>query len=127
MPDTAPKPALKQDQAELVVLALLRDEPKYGYAISREVQARSDGAFRLTPGALYPLLTRLEKQGFVLTQWEEVKAQGAEPDAGGRRRKWYRLSAKGTRRLDQRIEAHRTFTRLIDGFIEGPAPRGATA
>lgn len=118
-------PALKQDHAELVVLSVLRDEPRYGYAISRLVQARSDGAFRLTPGVLYPLLTRLEKQGLVTTQWEEVKAESSDPDADGRRRKWYRLSPKGLRRLDQRIDAHRRFTTLIDAFITPVAAEAA--
>ncbi len=125
MPNAPTTPKLKQEQAELVVLALLRDEPKYGYAISRDVQARSDGAFRLTPGALYPLLTKLEKQGLVSASWEEVKADTSDPDADGRRRKWYRLSAKGKRRLDQRIADHRRFTRLIDGFIEGDPARAS--
>lgn len=120
-------PALKQDHAELVVLSVLRDEPQYGYAISRLVQGRSGGAFRLTPGVLYPLLTRLEKQGLVTTEWEEVKADTADPEAGGRRRKWYRLSAKGERRLAARIEAHRRFTRLIDSFIVGGEQAGAGA
>ncbi|MEZ6318912.1 MAG: helix-turn-helix transcriptional regulator [Phycisphaerales bacterium] len=121
MPTDPATPALKQDHAELVVLSVLRDEAQYGYAISRLVQARSGGAFRLTPGVLYPLLTRLEKQGLVTTEWEEVKADQSEPDADGRRRKWYRLSAKGEKRLAARIEAHRRFTRLIDSFIVGGA------
>ena len=113
----ADTPALKQDHAELLVLSVLRDAPQYGYAVSRIVQARSGGAFRLTPGVLYPLLTRLEKQGLVTTRWEEVKAESADPDADGRRRKWYRLAPKGLRRLEARIDAHRRFTQLIDAFI----------
>ena len=120
-------PALKKDHAELVVLSVLRDQSQYGYAISRIVQARSDGAFRLTPGVLYPLLTRLEKQGLVTTRWEEVKADNTDPDADGRRRKWYELSTKGLRRLDARIDAHKRFTQLIDGFIAPESAGGARA
>ena len=127
MPEVAATPALKQDHAELVVLSVLRENPRYGYAISRLVQARSGGVFRLTPGVLYPLLTRLEKQGLVTTRWEEVKADQSAPDADGRRRKWYRLSPKGERRLEARIDAHRRFTRLIDAFIADAGPAGAGA
>lgn len=118
--------ALKSDVAELVVLSVLAEGAAYGYAITREVAARSQGTFKLGPGQLYPLLSKLERSGLVTTSWEEVKADGSEPDAPGRRRKWYSLSAKGQKRLAQRVEAHRTMTALIDSFIGGRA-QGAPA
>lgn len=119
-------PALTADHAELVVLSVLSEEPAYGYRIGKAVAATSDGAFNLSPAKLYPLLTKLEKQGLVSATWEEVKAGNTDPDAPGRRRKWYRLSAKGQRRLASRIEAHRRFTALIDAFI-GAGAKGAGA
>lgn len=112
--------ALKQDHSELVVLAVLADAPSYGYAISKAVAARSEGHFKLGPSNLYPLLTRLEKQGLVTTDWEEVKAGTADPDAGGRKRKWYRLSPKGRRRLANHVETLRRTQSLLDAFL----PRG---
>lgn len=119
--------SLKPDHSELVVLAVLAEAPSYGYAISKAVAARSEGHFKLGPSNLYPLLTRLEKQGLVETDWEEVKADTADPQAEGRRRKWYRLSPKGRRRLDQHIEAYRRTQALLNAFV-GPAgecPGGA--
>jgi PadR family transcriptional regulator PadR len=113
-----------KDSAELVVLSLLGEEALYGYAISKEVGARSDGKLRLTPGVLYPLLKELEAQGLITSSWEEVKADNAEPDEAGRRRKWYRLSAKGRRRLAQRVAAHQAYRAIIDAFIGGTQPRG---
>lgn len=112
-------PDTKGDSSELIILSLLADGPMYGYAISKEVAARSEGAMRLTPGVLYPLLKQLEASGLVLASWEEVKADGAAADEAGRRRKWYRLSAKGRRKLDQRIAAHKAYRVLIDAFIGG--------
>ncbi|HEX2836715.1 MAG TPA: PadR family transcriptional regulator [Phycisphaerales bacterium] len=103
-----------KDAAELIVLSLLAEGQQYGYAISKEVAARSGGQVRLTPGVLYPLLKGLETQGLVLTSWEEVKAEDSEE---GRKRKWYRLSAKGKKRLEQRIAAHKAFRAVIDAFI----------
>jgi PadR family transcriptional regulator PadR len=116
---------LKQDHSELVVLAVLAEAPSYGYAISKAVAAKSDGHFKLSPSNLYPLLTRLEKQGLVTTDWEEVKADTADPEAEGRRRKWYHLSPKGQKCLAQHIEAlHRSQT-ILNAFVV-PA-QGATA
>ena len=116
MPKRDPKP----DSAELVVLSLLADGPKYGYALTKEAAGRSGGSVRLTPGVLYPLLRSLEVQGLVVASWEEVKAEEAEASAAGRKRKWYKLSAKGRRRLEQKIASHRAYRAVIDAFI-GPS------
>lgn len=110
----------KGESAELVVLSLLADGPQYGYAISKEVALRSDGQLRLTPGVLYPLLKDLETQGLILSEWEAVRSERSTDEGEGRRRKWYKLSAKGRKRLDQRIHSHRAFRRIIDTFIGEP-------
>lgn len=112
-------PQLTQDQTEMIVLSVLSDGPSYGYAIGKQIGARSEDAFRIGASQLYPLLTKLEKQGLVTTDWEEIKSPSAEPEAKGRKRKWYRLSAKGRRRLESRIAAHQRFTAIMDSFIGG--------
>ncbi len=124
-----PTPRLGPSHAELLVLATLADAPSYGYAISRAIAAKSEGDFTLGPAKLYPLLAKLEKQGLVTTSWEEVKSDTADDNAKGRRRKWYSLSPKGTKRLEQHIDAHRRFTALVDAFLPEPShsSRGATA
>lgn len=129
MATTPPAPKLGPSHAELLVLATLADAPSYGYAISRAIAAKSEGDFTLGPAKLYPLLAKLDKQGLVTTSWEEVKSDTSDDDAKGRRRKWYRLSAKGTKRLEQHIAAHRRFTALVDAFLPDAAQsgRGATA
>ena len=129
MPTTPPTPKLSPSHAELLVLATLAESPSYGYAITREIQAKSEGDFALGPAKLYPLLAKLEKQGLVTTSWEEVKADDADSDAKGRRRKWYTISKKGAKRLDQHIQAHRRFTALVDAFlpVSGDSSMGVTA
>jgi PadR family transcriptional regulator, regulatory protein PadR len=107
----------KNDSAELVVLSLLAEGQSYGYLLSKEAAARTDGSLRLTPGVLYPLLRQLESDGLIASWWEEVKADHAPSDEPGRRRKWYRLSAKGRKRLESRVAAHRAYTALIDAFV----------
>jgi PadR family transcriptional regulator PadR len=111
----------QKDASELVILSLLAAEgPMYGYRISKEVAARSDNQWRLTPGVMYPLLQGLETDGLILSSWEEVKSDRAEEADAGRKRKWYRLSAKGRKRLDKQVEAHKAYTALIEAFL----PRG---
>lgn len=127
-----PSPKLTPQHAELLVLSVLAEAPSYGYAIAKHIAARSEDAFKLPPSQLYPLMTKLEKQGVVSTSWEEVKAEARrgedDDDSPGRRRKWYTLAPKGRKRLQQSVDAHRRFTALIDAFIPTDAPaKGATA
>lgn len=107
----------RNESAELVVLSLLAAGRSYGYLLSKEAAARSDGALRLTPGVLYPLLKQLERDGLITSSWEEVKASDSDPEVAGRKRKWYELSAAGRRRLEQRVTAHRAYTALMDAFV----------
>ena len=108
--------------SELVALSVLAEEPLYGYAIAKRVAARSDERLRLTPGVLYPLLKRLEKSGLVTATWETVRSDRAEEGSEGRRRKWYRLSAKGRKRLAHHANAQREHERLIEAFLPPEEP-----
>ena len=75
-----------------LVLAILAEGESYGYAIVKRVADLSGGEMQWTDGMLYPLLHRLERLGCVEAQWDD----GA---GGGRRRKWYRITARGERDL----------------------------
>jgi PadR family transcriptional regulator PadR len=108
---------LLKGAAYLLVLSVLADAPLYGYAITKQVAAKSAGAIRLTPGVLYPLLHELEKAGLLLSSWETVQAPDNDDAEKGRKRKWYRLSAKGRKRLNQRVEAHRAYQAMIESFL----------
>lgn len=75
---------------ELLVLAVLADGPRHGYAIIEELRERSGEVFDLAEGTVYPVLHRLERGGSLSSEWS---------DAGGRRRRSYRLTAAGRARL----------------------------
>lgn len=109
----------KKESLELILLSVLADRPLYGYAITKQVAVKSQAHIRLTPGALYPLLHDLEGQKLISSSWEEVKSdrRAEEEEGEGRKRKWYRLTAKGRRRLAQRIRGHRAHQALIESFI----------
>lgn len=105
---------------EMLVLAVLRDEPKHGYQVALELERSSNGRFVLQHGTLYPILHRLERERLIRGSWEEV---------GGRRRKVYGLTAAGGRKLERdSARCHELFRGLLsvieEGEIEGEV-RGA--
>ncbi len=75
--------------AELCVLAALRGEEAYGYAILKKLSAA--GSLSFTESTVYPVLARLAEEGDV------VMREAQSPD--GPVRRYYRLTAKGRRRL----------------------------
>jgi PadR family transcriptional regulator PadR len=74
-----------------LVLAILSEGESYGYAIIKRVDELSGGKLQWTDGMLYPVLHRLERNGFVEAQWGRSES--------GRRRKYYRLTDRGRAEL----------------------------
>ncbi len=63
-------------------LLLLAEEPRNGYQIMQEVQERSEGAWRPSPGSVYPALQQLEDEGLVRAEEVDGRKQLALTDAG---------------------------------------------
>ncbi|MGD0426948.1 MAG: PadR family transcriptional regulator [Candidatus Acidiferrales bacterium] len=100
---------LKKGNAELMILALLEHQARHGYEIGKLIAERSEGVVRFHVASLYPLLYRLERRGWVRGEWET---------AGGRRRRFYRLTASGRKTLaDQRVR-WRSFSRAVNRIVE---------
>jgi PadR family transcriptional regulator len=98
-------PQIKRGSAELAVLAVLADGPLHGYEIAKRIREQTDGVVVFDVAALYPVLYSLESRGWVQAAWEEA--------ASGRRRRCYRLTADGKRRLQPlRREWHEFFRAL---------------
>src|SRR5215470_1825852 len=70
-----------------LILAILSEGDSYGYAIIKRVGELSGGELEWTDGMLYPVLHRLERNGFVKAVWGESES--------GRRRRYYRLTESG--------------------------------
>jgi len=95
------------DFEQLVLLALVRLGPEaYGATIRREIEQRTGR--RLSIGAVYVTLRRLEFKGFVVSRIGEPT-----PERGGRRKKHMALLPAGRRAVAQ---AYRTFTMMADGL-----------
>ena len=58
--------------AEALILSLLSKGESYGYAIIQEVRARSDNHLQWTDGMLYPVLHRMENNGWIKSRWLKV-------------------------------------------------------
>ncbi|HXJ05142.1 MAG TPA: PadR family transcriptional regulator [Candidatus Acidoferrum sp.] len=84
-------PGIKRGTAELAVLSVLEDGPLHGYEMARSIERQTQGSLRFTLASLYPLLYRLEKRGWVRGAWETSRT--------GRRRRCYRLTSEGKKRL----------------------------
>jgi|SRR5579871_2324021 len=95
----------KKGSAELLVLSLLEDQPRHGYEISKLIQIRSNGALTFHVTSLYPLLHRLEKDGWVTGKWVEKAMQ--------RRRRYYSLTAQGRKILRSKEKSWRDFVAVI--------------
>ena len=101
---------------DLLVLAVLADGPKHGYAVIEELRARSGAAFDLPEGTVYPALHRLEAAGLLRSGWSAVQ---------GRRRRTYELTDRGGRALGEETSRWAEFsaavTRVLDGSGAWPA------
>jgi len=97
---------LKKGSAELLILSLVEARQRHGYEIGKLIESRSDGTLRFSAAALYPLLYRLEKRGWLEGRWIER--------AGQRRRRYYRLTAAGRKMLAEQRSGWRSFVAAIN-------------
>ena len=86
-----PQNDLKKGSAELMVLAVVEDQPRHGYDIARRIDERSNGVLRFHVASLYPMLYRMERRGWIIGRWLEKTGQ--------RRRRYYRLTPNGRKVL----------------------------
>jgi PadR family transcriptional regulator, regulatory protein PadR len=100
-----------------IVLAILAEEDSYGYAILQRVRELSGGRMEWTDGMLYPVLHRLERQGYVEARWETAES--------GRRRKYYRITDEGRAQLAEERRQWQAVDATLRGIWQAlavPAP-----
>lgn len=99
---------LKKGTLTLLILALLEAEPRHGYELSKLIESRSEGVVRVYAASLYPLLYQLEKKRCIVGSWVEKPGQ--------RRRRFYRLTAKGRRQLEGERRDFAQFVRAVSAI-----------
>ena len=95
---------LRRGCLALAVLAALRAE-QYGYTLRQSLLRQG---LSVEQGTLYPLLKRLETQGFLISEWREE---------GRRQKRFYRLSAAGLQMLEMLQREWHEIARTIDGIV----------
>jgi PadR family transcriptional regulator, regulatory protein PadR len=94
---------------ELAVLATIARGETYGYRIVEELGALE--GLELTESTVYPVLTRLARDGFLAIR--------TEPSTAGPPRRYYRLTTDGERHFRLMAESWKTISRSLSGLIEG--------
>ncbi|MEW1808909.1 helix-turn-helix transcriptional regulator [Pseudarthrobacter sp. NPDC080039] len=84
------RPETLRGHVDALLLSVLEQGPRHGYAIIECVRDGSGGAFDLPTGTMYPALHRLERAGFIRSEWQAF---------GGRRRRVYELTTAGRQSL----------------------------
>ena len=83
---------LIQGTLDMLILKTLSLEPMHGFGIARRVEQVSRGVFKVNPGSLLTALTRLERAGWLDSEWRDT--------ANSRRAKYYTLTRSGRRQLE---------------------------
>jgi PadR family transcriptional regulator, regulatory protein PadR len=97
---------------DALLLSVLEREPLHGYAIIEALQQRSGGVLNVPTGTVYPALRRLERIGYLSSEWATV---------GGRKRRTYRLTASGQKQLQGERSAWREFSDVIGSVLRAEA------
>ena len=110
------KSDLPQGTLDLLILKAVAVEPVHGYAIAQRLEQVSRGVVQVPEGSLYPALHRLENRGFLTADWKKTDT--------GREAKFYRLTRKGRKQLEDEAASWQRLTQAI-GLILGTAEGGA--
>ena len=102
-------PELKKGSMELLILAMLEDQPRHGYEIGKLIELRSGGQLEFRVSSLYSILYRMEHKGWISGRWIEKEGQ--------RRRCYYRLTPAGQKILARQREDWQAFTAVINRVI----------
>lgn len=96
---------LRKGVLELIVLAALEKEPTYGGALIEHL------GMEVSPGTLYPLLTRMKKNAWIGSHWEESPS--------GPPRKIYSVTEKGSERIAELAQEWRALSVFVNEHVEG--------
>ncbi|MDX1643500.1 MAG: PadR family transcriptional regulator [Thermoanaerobaculia bacterium] len=102
---------LLQGTLDMLILETLADEPMHGWGIAQSIRADSGDVLTVNQGSLYPALHRLETRRWVTSRWGLSE--------NNRRAKFYRLTAKGRRRLESERAQWRELSDAISRVLAG--------
>jgi len=104
-----PKADLPQGTLDLLILKIVALQPLHGYGIAQRLQQTSQQVIHVTQGSLYPALHRLENRGCLASEWK--------PSDTGRDSKFYRLTPKGRKVLEEESTSWARLTHAVGGIL----------
>lgn len=102
---------LKKGVLEMLVLALICQQPSYGYRLLTQLAHRSQGRFQLKEGTLYPILYRLEDDGMIEASWSQWEGRTAP-------KKIYTATEAGQAENRRRQQIWLGFSQTVTGFFQ---------
>ena len=100
---------LVQGTLDLLILKALTLGPMHGWSIAQQIKARSKDILQVQQGSLYPALHKLETIGLIDAEWGESE--------NNRRAKYYSLTPKGRKRLEDEEANWERLSKAISRFI----------
>src|SRR5215470_9988011 len=91
-PNTEPNTDVIPGTMDMLILKTLSLEPMHGFGIARRIEQISRGVFKVNPGSLLTALQRLERAGWLDSEWRDTE--------NSRRAKFYRLTRTGKKQLE---------------------------
>jgi len=104
---------LLQGTLDMLILRTLQWGPQHGHGIGQAIRAQSDDLLKVETGSLYPAMHRLEKRGWLKSEWGVSEAN--------QRAKYYRLTALGKAQL---LRERDRWSQMVDaiGRVMNPSP-----
>jgi PadR family transcriptional regulator, regulatory protein PadR len=103
------KDDLLQGTLDLLVLKALSITPMHGWGVAQRLQLISSEVLQVNQGSLYPALHRLERKGYIDSEWRASE--------NNRRARYYRITAKGSRALEDETESWERFAGAVQRVL----------
>jgi PadR family transcriptional regulator PadR len=107
---------LLQGTLDMLILQTLQWGPQHGYGISQALRIRSGEVLQVETGSLYPALHRMERQGWVRSEWKLTESN--------QRAKYYRISAAGRKQLVSDHDRWQQMVAAIGAIMSGVLESG---
>jgi transcriptional regulator len=95
---------------ELLLLKTLTRGGRHGYGIARQIEEATGDEVKVEEGSLYPALERMEKRGWVRSEWGLSEH--------GRKARFYRLTDRGRERLEEQSKEWSRFAKAVSKVLE---------
>ncbi len=96
---------------DTMILFLLLDSPSYGYEISKQIKTMSDEKYVIKETTLYSAFTRMEKNGYIQSFYDEDLS-------AGKRRTYYRITEEGREYYKLKCEEWHLTNEVVGRFID---------